>query len=176
VLDQLAATASATRTGGTTGKISFKDDPNTVGDYSVQTAAGDGEEKLKVVIRTTAPRGSVFEDPRFIGRELQFDFTRRSQSNGFSCQTCLLGREFGRMTSRQRDDIYGSSSDPISAGFRVDCDDTETRIGRITLQIRKEDDGTWLASLVGANGEDVVVSPSRNDSATLDAWRRALGM
>jgi hypothetical protein len=176
VLEQLAATATAKRTSGTTGKISFRNDPNTVGEYSLQAGADDGVERIKVVIRTTAPQGSVLEDPRFAGREIQFEFARRSQSNGFTSQVCLLGRESGRMTSKQRDDIYGSSSDPINVGFRATCTDTETRIDRMTLQIRREDDGTYKAWLVGGDGVDAVISPSRTYSATLDAWRRTLGI
>ena len=176
VLDQLAATATVERTGGTTGKISFRDDPNTIGNYSLQPSGDLGSESVKVTIRTTAPRGSVFEDSRFSGRELQFEFARGNQSNGFSSQVCLLGREFGPMTSNQWDDIYGSSSDPISVGFRVDADDTETRVGRMTLQIHKQDDGSYLACLVGCDGVDVVISPAKSYSVTFERWRRTLGL
>jgi hypothetical protein len=176
VLDQLAETASTKRTGATNGRISFRDDPNTVGDYSSRSGEDGGSEKIRVVIRTTAPRGSVFEDPRFIGREVQFEFDRSSRSDGFTSQVCLLGRESGRMTARERDQIYGSSPDPIRVGFSVSCSDKETRVDRLTLQIRQEDDGSYLAWLVGGNGADAVFSPSRTCSATLDRWRRTLGL
>lgn len=191
VIDRLATMASMTPASASISRISFLKDPNTVGEYSTLTASGI--ETTKIAISTTAPHGHAIEDPRFDRRELAFEFDSLSEVGSgaptritrFSCQVNLVGCELGRMTPAERDDFYGNVEGPMCVGFVLTCSDTQIRIDRSTLEIRQEDDGTYLAYLVGGDGKDAIVlscdkDPSaanswRRCTATLDRWRQRIG-
>lgn len=196
VIERLAAGASISPESESRGRISFTADPRTLGEYSTPAGSVDGNFKVettRISISTRAPQGHAIEEPCFDRRELAFEFDRSSEFGTgappritrFSCQVNLVGRELGPMTPAERDRLYGTLDGPAGVGFVVACTEEQMRIDKITLKILPEDDGTWLACLVGGDGQDAVVISSSADQpfatvrwqrciAALDRWRHSI--